>query len=232
MLISFFETKFLKNQNKFIFVDMKEKLLKILKTKASQFGFSKTELESIADDMSNNPKLTDEMSDEVLNEIIDYVLPSMKAGQQMATRLQKTTTKTEEPKDDKKGNSDEVTKKSDDESTPQWAKDLIDDNRKLLERVASLESEKTSDTRKRQLEKKLADTGSYGKSILKAFEKMSFKDDDDFTDYLNDVDEQVKEFKQSVGDDALKTMGTKPNGGGKNPKQATEKEIDDIVAHM
>ena len=213
---------------------MKEKLLKILKTKASQFGFSKTELESIADEMSNNPELTDETSDEDLNKIVDGVLPYLKAGQQMATRLQKSvTTKTEEPKDDNKGNSNkEVTKKSDDESTPQWAKDLIENNRKLLERVASLESEKTSDTRKKQLEKKLADTGSYGKSILKAFEKMSFKDDDDFTEYLNDVDEQVKEFKQSVGDDALKTMGTKPNGGEKNPKQATEKEIDDIVAQM
>lgn len=213
---------------------MKEKFLKILKTKASQFGFSKQELESIADNLSNNPELNDETSDEELNKVVDGVLPYLKISQQMASRLQQATKgKAEEPKVGEKGNSKEgeVTK-SDDESTPQWAKDLIENNRKLLERVASLESEKTSDSRKRQLEKKLADTGSYGKSILKAFEKMSFKDDDDFTDYLNDVDEQVKEFKQSVGDDALKTMGTKPNGGEKTPKQATEKEIDDIVAHM
>lgn len=68
-------------------MNKKERLLAQLKTKAASFGFSKTELESIADAIGANPELTDDATDEAVSNAVDAVLPLLKVSQQYGSRL-------------------------------------------------------------------------------------------------------------------------------------------------
>jgi len=68
----------------------KEKVLELLKPKVKAFGFNKTELEGIAEHISNNLSLEDNASDDDVNAAIDKaieaVLPFFSAAQSQANR--------------------------------------------------------------------------------------------------------------------------------------------------
>ena len=82
---------------------------------------------------------------------------------------------------------------------PAWAKAVLDGQKALNERLDKIESGKTADTRKSKLAEILKDASDKVKDRYeKAFARMSFKDDEDFEDWLeNDVTPDVEESSKT-----------------------------------
>jgi len=221
-------------------MNYKQLILKQLKTKAKAFGFSKKELESVADTISNNLEVAEDASEEDVNAAIessvDAVLPFLKVSQSAANRAiqafrdahpvdddtddadedddDTTTTPPAKKKSAKKGNKAQTTR--DDDDTPAWAK-------KLFARLDKIEGESTADKRLSQLEGLLKDTGTFGSRTIKAFKRMKFDTDEEFEDYLDEVKSDLEELNQERANDGLSKLGSVPNTGGKKKAEDEDK---------
>lgn len=146
----------------------------------------------------------------------------------------------------RKGNKKSTKSKDDadddeDKDTPAWAKGLISSMEKMSERVSSLEKGNVSKSRKARLEEVLKDTGNFGKRRLKEFDRIkdTFKDDDEFEEYLDEITEDLENYNQERADEGLGKVGapgaSTPNKKDKTPskdedvKPLDEKEIDALV---
>lgn len=125
--------------------------------------------------------------------------------------------KTDEPKADEPDN--EPKPKADDgkgegETAPAWAKEMMESTRILRERLEKLESEKTTDSRKSRFQETIKDAPEkFRKRAEKAFNRCTFKDDEDFTSYLEELAEEAEEARSEA-----ETQGatvTPPKGGNK-----------------
>ncbi len=78
----------------------------------------------------------------------------------------------------------------------------------LHEEIATLKGSATNASRRAMLEKELADVPeSYKAKVLKDFDRMAFKDEDSFTEYLNDTKTDVATFGQELADKGLAGQG-------------------------
>ena len=97
-----------------------------------------------------------------------------------------------------------------------------------------MKGEKVTTGRKERLSKLLADTGTYGEAALKNFERMSFKDDDDFDDYFTSVEEDLAKFKQQMADSGLAHLTTPPTPKQDKPKGEdkvfTDEQLEEIAS--
>lgn len=251
------------------------KVLTILKTKAKQLGFSRSELKGIAAKIADNLDLADDASDEDENSAIDdsvddameLLVYSQSAAQRAISNYKKKhNVSDDDDVDDDEENDDDQTQTSkknksaqskgnnkstkskgeeanEDESddTPAWAKGLISSFEKVSERVSALEKGNVSKSRKAKLEEVLKDTGNFGKRRLKEFDRIkdTFKDEDDFNDYLDEITEDLENYNQERADEGLGKVGapgaSTPNKKEKTPskdedvKPLDEKEIDALV---
>lgn len=234
-------------------MNRKQLILKQLKTKAKAFGFNKKELESVAESISSNLDLEDDASDEDVNAAIetavDAVLPFLKVSQSAANRAIQAFRDAHPVDGDGDGEGDDdddddddsqkpsASKKSqkkgkkakttndDDDDTPAWAKSLIDSNKALRERLERIEGASTADKRQSQLEKLLKDTGSFGKRTMNAFKRMKFKDDEEFEEFLEEVQSDLEELNQERANDGLSKLGSVPNTKGKK-KSEEDNEVE------
>lgn len=233
-------------------MDRTQQVLATLKPVVKQMGFSQKELKGIAAQLADNLNLADDASDEDVNagikKSIDAVVPFLKFGQSQANRLLEEWKKdhpeqnTEEP--DEEGDNDKKnppsdkrqkpTQKKEETEMPEWAKTLTETLKVLSGDVSAIKQERTSNSRKAQLEAALKDTGSYGKRTLKAFSRMKFDSDEDFDTYLEEINEDVKTWKQEQADLGLSKMGRVPGAGSGSGKEQTmtDKEIEDLAAMM
>ena len=92
-------------------------------------------------------------------------------------------------------------------------KEQSDAIKSLNEKFASMQGSQTKDARRAQLKKLLENTGQYGKSVLKQFDFMDFKTDEDFEDYLDGVRDDLDAYNQERADQGLKKLGEVPTGG-------------------
>ena len=221
-------------------MNRKQLILKQLKTKAKAFGFSKKELESVAESISDNLDLEEDASDEDVNaaidKAVDAVLPFLRVSQSAANRAIQsyrdahpvnqddddedgededpdTTAASKKPK--KKGKKAQTT--TDDDDTPAWAK-------KLMERLDTIEGNTKQDKRQSRLEKLLKDTGTFGKRTLKAFSRMKFENDEEFEEYLEEVESDLEELNQERANDGLSKLGSVPPA--KQTKKTDEEEVE------
>ena len=131
--------------------------------------------------------------------------------------------------------SDEDT--DDNNSTPAWAKSLTDAIKSLGDKVSSLERGKVSDGRRIKLQELLKDTGKFGERKLKDFDRIAdtFKDDEDFDRYFDEVSEDLDAYNQERADAGLSKLG-KPgagsphNKGGDEPEKPAELTDDELDA--
>lgn len=209
------------------------KVFTLLKTKASSFGFNKSELMGVAEQISNNHEFTDESSEDEINAAIDAVLPFLKVGQQQAQRIATKKDAQSDPKNhggQGEPNPDEPKPHNNPNDEPEWFRRYREAQDA---RLARLEGEKTESERLARLSTLVEGTGAYGKSVLSHMKRMSFKDEDDFEAWFSEVSETVDEMKQEGGNEAL-GRNAKPKGGssGQAKVQATDAEIAELVAKM
>ena len=116
-----------------------------------------------------------------------------------------------------------------DNDTPAWAKGLISSMEKMSERVSSLEKGNVSKSRKARLEEVLKDTGNFGKRRLKEFDRIkdTFKDDDEFEEYLDEITEDLENYNQERADEGLGKVGA-PGASTPNKKDNTPSKDEDV----
>ena len=194
----------------------------VLKLKSKALGFSKDELEGIAADVANNFDLDEEASDEDANaEIekqVDAVLPFLKIAQKTA---QRTIQKFKDSTDDNDGTDDlddtgieednHKIKEKAKENIPAWAQALIEQNKALQTEILSMKSDNVTNGRRSKLKALLSGKGTFGKTVLKNFDRMKFNDESEFDDFYDGVIEDLAAIDQERANEGLGKLGA-PSG--------------------
>lgn len=233
-------------------MDRKQQVFVRLKLKAKALGFNVKELKGIAANIADNLKSEEDASDEDVNaEIdtqIDAVLPYLSFGQSQANRLleewKKNHPETDDEIDDGEGEQpgqkntrhagskkNPQNKGNENDEEPSWFKAFREQQET---RFAAIEEERISSARKAKLESLLKDSGVFGTRTMKSFSKMKFENDDEFDEFISEVEEDLKAFNQERADSGLSTLGNPPAAGGGKPKEEpfTDEEIDKLAESM
>lgn len=218
----------------------------ILKPKSKALGFTKEELESVAADIADNLDLEDDASDEDIDakatEVVDAAIPYLKLAQKASNRvIQKFKDDNEpngdadddKPVDDDPNNSDKPKK----ERIPDWAQALLTQNKAMQDEILAMKSEKKSEGRRSKLKALLKDTGTYGKSVIKNFDKMKFENDADFDDFYDGVVEDLGALNQERANAGLAKLGASAASGTKKeeddkPEVLNEKQMNELAESM
>ena len=214
--------------------------MKRLKPKVKAFGFDPELVERFAAQIAKKLDLDDEASEEDVNTAIDneieVVLPLMPIVQSYTSRRINDALK---KNGDGNDNNDEDGDEDDDSSSqqpkrkpgrppkkddaePAWFKAFREQQE---QRFAAIEGQRTTDSRKSKLEEILKDSGTFGKRTLKNFAKMKFENDEEFDDFVSEVEEDLKAYNQELADKGL--GGTPPGAGNGGKGGASEPELTD-----
>ncbi len=223
---------------------IKERVQTRMKPKVKQFGFTKKVFRSVAAKIADNLGDVDEnaLEDDInakIDEAIEASLPYLALIQSQANEQleewkkgQKKNDNNDDEEDDyddessvsnSHNRSAKSTKSKEESGQSKAMKELLDAVSVLTNEVKNLKGEKIADTRRAKLESKLKDSGVFGKSKLKDFSRMTFKDDEDFEEYLSGIEDELEAYKQEYADNRLLTAGSPP--GGKGGKQSKQKEV-------
>lgn len=120
--------------------------------------------------------------------------------------------KKDEPDKDQKDDKDKDGKDKDD--MPAWARALIDGQTRLNERLDGIEKGKQADVRKSKFLDTIKDApDKFRERAEKAFGRYTFKDDDDFNSFLEELAEEAEEAKGEA--ETKGAIVTPPKGGNK-----------------
>ena len=227
-----------------------KQVLVILKPKSKALGFSREELEGIAADVANNLELDEEASDEDVNAEIEKqvnaVLPYLKIAQKTAQRTIQSfkdskgldDDEVDDPDDDPAGNKKTIRKQKkekEEEQAPAWAQALITQNKALQTEILGLKSERENDGRRSKLKALLKDKGTFGKTVLKNFDKMKFENESEFDDFYDGVVEDLADIDQERANEGLGKLGA-PAAQRKHKQEEVEvikdNEIDELAETM
>ena len=226
-----------------------KQVLVILKPKSKALGFSREELEGIAADVANNLELDEEASDEDVNAEIEKqvnaVLPYLKIAQKTAQRTIQSFKDSQDLDDDEVDDEDDdpagskkpihKQKKEKDEQVPAWGQAIITQNKALLTEIIGLKSERENDGRRSKLKALLKDKGTFGKTVLKNFDKMKFENESEFDDFFDGVVEDLAAIDQERANEGLGRLGA-PAAQRKPKKDEVEvikdDEIDELAKTM
>lgn len=226
-----------------------KQVLVILNPKSKALGFSREELKGIAADVANNLELDEEASDEDVNAEIEKqvnaVLPYLKIAQKTAQRTIQSFKDSQDLDDDEVDDDDDdpagnkkpirKQKKEKEEQVPAWAQALITQNKALQTEILGLKSERENDGRRSKLKALLKDKGTFGKTVLKNFDKMKFENESEFDDFYDSVVEDLAAIDQERANEGLGKLGA-PAAQRKPKKDEVEvikdNEIDELAETM
>lgn len=201
---------------------MNEKLLAALIAKYKNFGFSPEAIATVTAYLATS--ITEESQIETA---IGGVEPLLKGFQsEIDKRVTTAVNKAKEPKEEpaKPVDTPPVIPPAD---TPEWAKGLIEANKTMLAEINNLKAGKTTETRKQQLETALAGSNdAFKNTTLKAFGRMQFATDEEFSTYLDEVKTDSETFTQGLADTSLSQNGTPRQPAGGTTAKPTQTQID------
>nr|DAI40375.1 MAG TPA: hypothetical protein [Caudoviricetes sp.] len=241
-----------------------KKVLEALKTSKDikALGFSRRELKGvaakIADKLDSEIKedASDEEVQEMVDEAIDAALPFLQFSQTVLdSRVQayKNAHPLREDDDDEDDDEDEPgsrknrksrvskNKKEDnegDDDSPfaKALKQVMDKLDGMQSEITELKSGKTTEGRKNKLEKLLKGTGKFGERTLKAFNRMSFENDDEFEDFYDEVEADLEAENQERANRGLERLGAPDATAGaannRSKKNDNEMMSDDEVKEL
>ena len=213
---------------------MKQKIKDALKTKYSNLGLGEKAFDGVAAYIE--PSIKEETDIETA---IAGVGGLLKAFQGEADKLRTDKTAAEkrlaelEAQVKKLGGAPETKEDEpetdDDKSTPAWAKALIDSNKKLTERLNSIEGEKISSTRKQRLD---AIISKLPENLRKPYSRTPVADlsDDEFEALTSEIQTEVDGLVTETNVKGAVFGRPVGRGSGKtSEKEATEEEANSVV---
>lgn len=220
-----------------------KQVLSILKPKCKALGFNLEELEGIAADIADNLELDEEASEEEINEKIssevEAAIPYLKIAQKASNRVIQNSKNNKNPEsDDMNAGQDGVVQEKE-EKVPAWAQAIITQQKAIQTELTGLKSERETDGRRSKLKALLKDTGTFGKSTLKNFDKIKFENETDFEEFYDGVVEDLATLNQERANAGLAKLGaTAATSGNKKEKEddkpevISEKEIEELAGTM
>ncbi len=107
---------------------------------------------------------------------------------------------------------------------------------KQNETIANLMRGNIKEKRKAIVDAKLKNAGTLGRTYLRMFERLDIKDDNEFNEFLEQIDEDLKDYKQDVANELLaKQSPTPPVTPSKKDEEEekvdvmSDEEIDSLV---
>lgn len=223
-----------------------KQVLSILKPKCKALGFNLEELEGIAADIADNLELDEEASEEEINEKIssevEAVIPYLKIAQKASNRVIQNSKNNKNPEsddNDTNAGQDGVDQEKEEEKVPVWAQAIITQQKAIQTELTGLKSERETDGRRSKLKALLKDSGTFGKSTLKNFDKIKFENEADFEEFYDGVVEDLATLNQERANAGLAklgataaTSGNKKEKEGDKPEVISEKEIEELAGTM
>lgn len=236
-----------------------KQVLSALKTRKEfkALGFSRKEQKGIAAKVADKLDLKEDASDDdvsdAIDDAIDSIMPILEITNASADRRLNSykeahpdSTDDDDPDDDdptpatgKTAKTKKSKEEKDDdknmEDSPMFKaiKELTDTVKGMKGEISELKSNRTTDTRRSKVEEILKNTGKFGERNLKAFSRMSFKDDDEFEDYLDDLKADLEDVNKERSQDGLDALGHIPSTdndkGNKEPKIMTAEEVKELA---
>lgn len=201
---------------------MKDKILLAIKTKYANLGLSAKTLEGFSDILVATITEEEQIENSV-NGLESFAKLAQSAADQVRQDSKKS--KPEPPKPDAQPEPPKMPENTDLNAILQLVQGLKSD-------LETFKTGVTGKSRKELLEASLKDAPEGIKTMnLKAFEKMQFTNDEEFTTYLGELQTNVAEFaqQQTVANLAVQ----RPAGGGQVPSgKATKEEIENIVSNI
>ena len=114
--------------------------------------------------------------------------------------------------------------------TPEWAKQLIEQNKALTDRIAKMEGQRTTDNRKQQLSTIIA---KLPEQLRKPYERITLDSmtDEEFNTLVTEVTTEVEGIANDINSKgAVFGRPTSSQGGGTSGNELT-KEQQDAIAH-
>ena len=197
---------------------------------------------------------SDEEVDAAAEAAIDAALPFLEVSQSVAQRsIQTTLQRMRDQQDDDDDDDDDVQDDDDDDvvddghqnqrkpkgkgkrnrSTKSEDSELLKILKKqnesienLQKQLLSMQGDRVTETRRARLKKLVENTGTFGKSALRQFDLMQFKDEDAFEDYLDEVQKDLDDLNQERANEGLSKLGDVPGGTGKkSPESKNQPEV-------
>jgi hypothetical protein len=78
------------------------------------------------------------------------------------------------------------------------------------ETISNLMKGNVREKRKAIVEAKLKDAGTIGKTYKRMFDKLNFEDDTQFEEFLEQIDEDLKDYKQDLANELLAKQNPTP----------------------
>lgn len=116
------------------------------------------------------------------------------------------------------------------EAVPEWAKTLIDTNKALSERIAKMETERTTTTRKQQLNEVI---GKLPENLRKAYERTPVDNitDEEFTTLISDITKEVDGIVKATTQRGAVFGRPSATGNQGNQDGTLTKEQEAAIAH-
>ena len=211
---------------------MKAQLLALLIAKF--MGVSEQILSRIADRLAKTATTEDQVTTAVEGVTLQSVIDSYADGR--ATDATNTAISNYEKKhgltNGQKATGGEpitepIIQKLDDDTTPPWAKALIDSNKALNDKFAALEGEKVTTSRKQKFEALIANLPDEHK---KAYQRTSIDTmkDEEFDTLISDVGAEVGVIEATIK--AKGSVFSRPFGGGGDIKTVSQEVKDRVEA--
>ena len=113
--------------------------------------------------------------------------------------------------------------------TPEWAKQLIEQNKALTDRIAKMEGQRTTDSRKQQLSTIIA---KLPEQLRKPYERITLDSlsDEQFNTFVTEVTTEVEGIANDINSKGAVFGRPTANSGGNQGNELT-KEQQDAIAH-
>jgi len=239
--------------NQVIMNKRQRRVFALLKTKCKALGFNRKELEGLALNIDGNLELEDDALDEdvdaAISKAIDAALPFLQVSQSAASRSAQQSirrlkekyglSEDDEEDEDSSDNEDVVERQTPRMKQTKKAQNAADNELKELLRkqseaieglkgqLAQLQGDRVKETRRTKLKKLVDGTGTFGKSIVRQFNQMTFNDDDAFEDFLADVQQDLDDLNQERANDGLGKLGAVPVAGKKGGEDQRNNVLSD-----
>ena len=205
---------------------MKTKVLQALKPKVASLGFTKEEIESVVDSISET--LQEDATEEQINAQIDAVIPYLKLSQSAVTRIVNA-----KKKDEKQPKAPKVSTPTETEEGAE-PEDKFDKLLKVIEaqnaKIDALVNKDVTETRRSLYASKLKELPEVEqKSRLRLFDRMTFKDNEDFEQFISETEEETAELVKEFSEREVSAMGKPLRGGKGSDKQATDEEAKEVI---
>lgn len=188
-------------------------VIQILKPKSIALGFSKEELETVANQIKAT--LPENATDEQIDAAVEAAIPYLKVSQTAVSRIVNAAKEKTTPAPAPTGSSepDKTGGNPNPNEEPAWFKSYRETQD---QRMNQIEQVNISKTRVAAYTEKIKDLPEkHQAALLKDFNRVvgTFKDDTDFASYLTDKEADISALNQELADMGLKKM-KRPGGGG------------------